>query len=102
MPTLNWIGKEAVVKHHKEVPYRLLEPVSKGLGVLANAWSRRHEFEADAYAAKVTGNGAALGEALKKMTADHLSHPSPAPLRVWLDYSHPPLVQRLEALLPKS
>jgi STE24 endopeptidase len=80
----------------------LLEPVSKALGVLANAWSRRHEFEADAYAAKVTGDGAALGEALKKMTADHLSHPSPAPLRVWLDYSHPPLVQRLEALLVKS
>ena len=76
----------------------LLEPVSKLLGVLANAWSRRHEFEADAYAAKVTGDGAALGEALKKMSADHLSHPSPAPLRVWLDYSHPPLVQRLEAL----
>jgi STE24 endopeptidase len=76
----------------------LLEPVSKLLGVLANAWSRRHEFEADAYAAKVTGDGKSLGEALKKMTADHLSHPSPAPLRVWLDYSHPPLIQRLEAL----
>jgi adenine-specific DNA-methyltransferase len=29
MPTLNWIGKEAVVKHHKEVPFRLLEPVPK-------------------------------------------------------------------------
>jgi hypothetical protein len=27
MPTLNWIGKEAVVKHHKDVPYRLLETV---------------------------------------------------------------------------
>jgi adenine-specific DNA-methyltransferase len=27
MPTLHWIGKEAVVKHHKEVPFRLLEPV---------------------------------------------------------------------------
>ncbi len=25
MTTLNWIGKEAVVKHHKEVPFRLLE-----------------------------------------------------------------------------
>src|SRR5580765_2764601 len=25
MPTLNWIGKEAVVKHHKSVPLRLLE-----------------------------------------------------------------------------
>lgn len=27
MPMLNWIGKEAVVRHHAEVPYRLLEPV---------------------------------------------------------------------------
>ena len=80
----------------------MLEPVSKILGVLANAWSRRHEFEADAYAAKVTGDGTALAEALKKMTADHLSHPSPAPLRVWLDYSHPPLIERLEALQAKS
>ncbi|HHW75922.1 MAG TPA: site-specific DNA-methyltransferase [Xanthomonadaceae bacterium] len=26
MPTLNWIGKEAVVKHHQDVPFRLLEP----------------------------------------------------------------------------
>jgi site-specific DNA-methyltransferase (adenine-specific)/adenine-specific DNA-methyltransferase len=26
MPTLNWIGKEAVITHHREVPYRLLEP----------------------------------------------------------------------------
>lgn len=25
MPTLNWIGKEAVVKHHKDVPFRLLK-----------------------------------------------------------------------------
>jgi hypothetical protein len=29
MPTLNWIGKEAVVKHHKDVPFRLLEPVAE-------------------------------------------------------------------------
>lgn len=27
MPSLDWIGKAAVVKHHKDVPYRLLEPV---------------------------------------------------------------------------
>jgi site-specific DNA-methyltransferase (adenine-specific)/adenine-specific DNA-methyltransferase len=27
MPTLNWIGKDAVVKHHNDVPYRLLELV---------------------------------------------------------------------------
>lgn len=29
MPTLNWIGKEAVITHHKEVPFRLLEPVEE-------------------------------------------------------------------------
>ncbi len=28
MPTLNWIGKDAVIRHHKEVPLRLLEPVA--------------------------------------------------------------------------
>ncbi len=76
----------------------LLQPVGKLLGVLANAWSRKHEFEADAYAAKVTGSGEPLAEALRKLSTDHLSHPSPAPLRVWLDYSHPPLLRRLEAL----
>jgi STE24 endopeptidase len=79
----------------------LLEPVSKLLAVVAHAGSRKHEFEADAYAAEVTGDGAALGEALKKLSADHLAHPSPAALRVWLDYSHPPLLQRLEALRAK-
>jgi len=25
MPTLNWIGKQAVVKHQKEVPFRLID-----------------------------------------------------------------------------
>lgn len=29
MPTLHWIGKESVVKHHDEVPFRLLEPIPK-------------------------------------------------------------------------
>lgn len=76
----------------------LLDPVSRGLGVMANAWSRKHEFEADAFAAEITGDSAALGRALRKLTADHLSHPDPSRLRVWLDYSHPPLLQRLRAL----
>ncbi|QUE52359.1 M48 family metallopeptidase [Luteolibacter ambystomatis] len=76
----------------------LFEPVSRVLGVLANAWSRRHEFEADAFAANSTGDAKPLSEALKKLSADQLSHPSPHPLRVWLDYSHPPLLQRLQAL----
>lgn len=27
MPTLNWIGKKAVIRHHRNVPFRLLGPV---------------------------------------------------------------------------
>jgi STE24 endopeptidase len=76
----------------------LLEPASKLLSVLANAWSRKHEFEADAYASQSTGTPEALANALKKLTTDHLSHPAPHQLRIVLDYSHPPLLQRLKAL----
>ncbi|MBP9664114.1 MAG: site-specific DNA-methyltransferase [Pyrinomonadaceae bacterium] len=36
MPNLTWIGKEAVVKHHKDVPFRLIEPVAE-LSLLLNA-----------------------------------------------------------------
>lgn len=37
MPTLNWIGKEAVVKHHKQVPFRILQPVAElSCGVESN------------------------------------------------------------------
>ncbi len=78
----------------------LMEPAGKALGVVLNAWSRRHEFEADAYAAEMTGDGAPLASTLRKMTADHLSHPSPSAVSVWLDYSHPPLIERLRALAP--
>jgi adenine-specific DNA-methyltransferase len=26
MPILNWLGKEKVINHHRQVPYRILEP----------------------------------------------------------------------------
>lgn len=29
MPTLHWIGKDAVINHHKQVPFRLLKPIDK-------------------------------------------------------------------------
>ena len=76
----------------------LLEPASKLLSILANAWSRKHEFDADAYAAGSTGTPEALASALRKLSSDHLSHPAPHKLRVILDHSHPPLLQRLQAL----
>lgn len=76
----------------------LLSPVSRVLGIVFNKWSRRHEFEADAYAAEHTGSPDALISALKKLSTDNLAHPTPHTLRVVLDYSHPPLSQRLQAL----
>jgi STE24 endopeptidase len=75
----------------------LFSPVSTVLGVVLNAWSRKNEFEADAYAAKFS-SAADLISALKKLSTSNLSHPTPHGLRVWLDYSHPPLAVRLAAL----
>lgn len=79
----------------------LFSPVSRLLGVISNWWSRRHEFEADAFARDATGDPAPLASALKKLSTDNLAHPTPHALRVALDYSHPPLVQRLAALRAK-
>lgn len=76
----------------------LYTPIEQILGLLRNALSRRHEFEADAYAARATGSPEALASALKKLSADNLSNLTPHPLAVWLDHSHPPVVDRLRAL----
>lgn len=76
----------------------LYKPLSTLLGVLSLAVSRKHEFEADAFAAEATGDAGALRNALGKLSTGHLSHPRPHPLGVWLHHSHPPLVERLEAL----
>lgn len=92
-------GVKTISPHVGLVLFGLLfSPVSRLLGIFSNKWSRKHEFEADAYAAKHTGSPAPLIAALKKLTTDNLSHPTPHPLRVTLDYSHPPLSQRLAAL----
>jgi len=76
----------------------LFGPVGRLIGIAANAWSRRHEFQADAFARRAMDTPAPLATALKKLTTDNLAHPTPHRLRVVLDYSHPPLVERLEAL----
>lgn len=72
----------------------LYAPVSMITGILMNIWSRKNEFEADAYAA-ATNDGEALISALKKLSTDSLSTPDPHPLNVFLNYSHPPILQRI-------
>ena len=76
----------------------LFSPASRLLGILLNAWSRKHEFEADAYAAGAQKTPEHLIAALKKLSADNLSNLTPHRLRVILDYSHPPVLSRIEAL----
>ena len=60
--------------------------------------TRKHEFEADRFAAQSTGSPAPLMASLKKLSRDHLSHLTPHPFYVKLHYSHPPLLERLKAL----
>jgi STE24 endopeptidase len=72
-------------------------PVSLLIGLLMNAFSRKHEYEADAYAAK-TFSAQPLGDALMKLSRDQLSNLHPHPVYVAVYYSHPTLLQRLHAL----
>ncbi len=76
----------------------MYQPFGLITGLLGLAISRRHEFEADAFAAKAVGSSQPLIDGLKKLSRDHLSHPQPHPLAVLLHYSHPPLGERLTAL----
>ena len=76
----------------------LFSPVSRLLSIVGNAISRKHEFEADAYAAEIQTTPAHLITGLKKLSADNLSNLTPHPFPVFLDYSHPPTLTRIKAL----
>jgi STE24 endopeptidase len=67
------------------------------LAPLAALWSRRHEFEADAYACE-QADGRDLAAALLKLHEDNASTLTPDPLYARFYYSHPPATQRLAAL----
>ncbi len=75
----------------------LFSPISGITGLLMNMYSRKNEYEADAYA-KETFDGGALVVALKRLSVDSLSNLYPHPWYVFFHYSHPPLLKRLEAL----
>lgn len=63
-------------------------------------FSRKHEFEADAYAVAQT-NGADLSSALLKLYEDNASTLTPDPLYVRAYYSHPPAPERLARMSPQ-
>ena len=72
----------------------LVQPL---LGLFINARSRKAEYRADRQAV-LEGYGEALAEALKKLSRDNFAHLSPDPVLVALEYSHPPLSQRIAAI----
>jgi STE24 endopeptidase len=76
----------------------LYAPIDLVLSYLMQAFSRRNEFQADAWARTTTGEPERLVSALKRLSADSLSNLTPHPLYVKLHHSHPPLVERIRAL----
>ena len=68
------------------------------IGPLFAQLSRKHEFEADAYAVEQT-SGAALSGALLKLFQDNASTLTPDPIYVKFYYSHPPAIERLGRMM---
>ncbi|MFZ5939713.1 MAG: M48 family metallopeptidase [Bacteroidota bacterium] len=75
----------------------IYSPVSLLLGIGGNLLSRRHEYQADAFASKIS-SGDDLVSALKKLSKTSLSNLTPHPLYVFFHYSHPTLLQRIRAI----
>lgn len=75
----------------------LYSPVSTFLGIAGNVMSRKNEYEADAFAA-TKYRSKPLQDALKKLSVNNLSNLRPHPVNVYVNYSHPPLLKRLDHL----
>lgn len=65
---------------------------------LFHGWSRRHEYEADAFAARAVGGAESLISGLRKLAAHSLSNLTPHPLYSTVYYTHPTLWEREQAL----
>jgi len=72
----------------------LLQPMT---GMLISSYSRYAEYRADRQAVQ-EGYGPALVTALKLLAKENFAHLAPSPLQVELEYSHPPLSQRIAAI----
>lgn len=75
----------------------LYSPISLIIGFAMNIFSRKNEYQADAFAAEHF-SAQELASALKKLSVKNLSNLRPHPLYVFFHYSHPTLLQRLQAL----
>lgn len=76
----------------------LYAPIEMILSLFAQIVSRKHEFEADEFAASTIKNAENMVSTLKKLSKDNLSNLTPHPFYVFLNYSHPPVLQRINAI----
>jgi STE24 endopeptidase len=76
----------------------LAEPFGILLGIPLSAMSRTAEFRADRFAAQA-GYQTAMISALKILARENFSNLTPHPAVVKMTYSHPPVSQRIEALV---
>lgn len=96
------LGAEQTGFHLGLIAFGILySPVSTVLGLGMNMFSRKNEFEADAFAGKHYSEEA-LMTALKKLSVKNLSNLRPHPAVVFFHYSHPPLLKRLKRLKDKN
>jgi len=75
----------------------LYAPLDMILSIFMQMISRKYEFEADEYAS-TTYLKEPMVQALKKLSKDNLSNLTPHPFYVFLNYSHPPVLQRIKAI----
>jgi STE24 endopeptidase len=76
--------------------------VSFWFSPLFHLWSRRFEYQADAYAAAIMRGMHPLKTALRKLSEKNLSNLTPHPMYSGFYYSHPTLLEREEALMKLS
>jgi len=76
----------------------LYAPVSMLTSIVTTAISRKNEFEADKFSLDTTSDGQALISMLIGLSANNLSHLTPHPMKVFLSYSHPPVIDRIKAV----
>lgn len=76
----------------------LYSPIETILGIGMQKLSRTHEYEADRFAATTIPKPDEMVNVLKKLSKDNLSNLTPHPFYVFLNYSHPPVLKRIEAI----
>lgn len=76
----------------------LYSPIDLFVSIIMQISSRKDEYEADHFAAATTRNSLPLINALKKLSVHNLSNLTPHPFYVFLNYSHPPVLERIQRL----